>query len=78
MESVIAGGKGVAMETHWPPGTPERASADSLRAQYSNLEERWRRVYTEAKEWGSTLEAVHPEMQHFQVRTKYAAVAYSN
>ena len=67
MESVIAAGKHIVMETHWPQGTPEWASADSLRAQYGTVEERWGRVYSEGEEWRRLLEMVHPEMQQFQV-----------
>ena len=69
MEAVILAGKQVAMETQWPPDTPERAAMDSLRAQYSALEERWKVLSQEAEEWGQLLEKVLPEMEKFQVHT---------
>ena len=62
-------GKQVAMETQWPPDTPERAAMDSLRAQYGALEERWKVLSQEADEWGQLLEKVLPEMEKFQVHT---------
>ena len=62
-------GKQVAMETQWPPDTPERAAMDSLRAQYGALEERWKVLSREAEEWGQLLEKVLPEMEKFQVHT---------
>ena len=68
MEAVILAGKQVAMETQWPPDTPERAAMDSLRAQYGALEERWKVLSREAEEWGQLVEKVLPEMEKFQVR----------
>ena len=69
MEAVILAGKQVAMETQWPPDTPERAAMDSLRAQYGALEERWKVLSREAEEWEQLLEKVLPEMEKFQVHT---------
>lgn len=63
IESVISAGKHIAMEMHWPQGM------DGLRTQYISLQDRWGKVWREGEEWGKLLDAVCPEMQHFQVCT---------
>lgn len=62
VEAVIKSGRQVAMETQWPQGTGE-----SLRSQFSGLEERWRKLWTEGERWGKLLQSVHPELERFQV-----------
>ena len=67
MEAVIQAGRTGLLEIQWPIGTPERSRMDSLRKEFLAVEERWRKVGEEAEEWGKSLEAVHPEMEEFQV-----------
>ena len=62
VDAVLKSGRQVAMETHWPQGTGE-----SLRSQYSGLEERWRKLWSEGEQWGQLLQTVHPELEKFQV-----------
>ena len=62
IEALIASGKQTAMETHWPHGT-----AESVRQQFSSLEERWKKLWSEGEEWGQLLEMIYPEMERFQV-----------
>ncbi len=62
IESVISAGKHIAMEMHWPQGM------DGLRTQYVSMRDRWAKVWRESEEWERLLEAVYPEMQHFQVQ----------
>ena len=50
------------METHWPQGTGE-----NLRVQYSGLDERWKKLWTEGEQWGQLLHSIHPELEKFQV-----------
>ena len=66
VEAVIKSGRQVAMETQWPQGTGE-----SLRSQFSGLEERWKKLWAEGEQWGKLLQSVHPELEKFQVQFEW-------
>ncbi len=71
MECVIALGRHVIMEKHWPQET-----ADSMRSGYNGVQDRWRWVWSEAEEWKRILEVLLPEMEKFQVRVEETIASY--